>query len=335
MAQGCHLIYSASDREHFDFDDRPERSREAAQAAALGALGLMPDATDQQIFGVEDGQPVIDRDQCVRYGIEQPQVDCFVDRFKHMSLEEQKTVARIAVTKSARQLDWLLGLGNHALSDERALEIPRALDRIWRHSPNAPGLFNQLRTGASAWVDNLKNSAKGAADGVAYEVIATAALLNQTVKNGHGKSLHIGLTDQIAGFGLKHQASYGAKGPIAVSDGGRRTIFYQPKRGTVEADLVITRPVGILPGDTIDIAVDFKLSTTASPTCVAELQLQGVLVALKTGEIDCFYFVTNTHFDNETVVLVHEANRQIESMNREQHANIEPIELFEHFDAHV
>ncbi len=33
MAQGCHLIYSASDREHFDFRQRPERTRDALQAA--------------------------------------------------------------------------------------------------------------------------------------------------------------------------------------------------------------------------------------------------------------------------------------------------------------
>lgn len=335
MAQGCHLIYSVSDREHFNFHDRPERTREAAQAAALSALGLLPDSVDQRLFEFQNGVPAIDRTQCLLHGIEQHRLDCFVDRFNQMPLEDQKTIARIAATKSGWQRDLLLGLGNPALSPERALLIPKALDRIWRHSPNAPGLFSRLRPGASAWVSNLKNSGEGKADGVANEVIATAALLDQTIKSRDGKTLHIGLTDQVSGFGLKYQASYGARGPIAVTDGQTRSVFYQPKRSTVEADLVITRPVGILPGSTIDIAVDFKLSTTASPTQVTETQLEGVLVALKTGEVDAFYFATNTHFDNQTVALVQQINRRIESINRENGDHIEPIELFEHFDAHI
>jgi hypothetical protein len=40
MAQGCHLIYSAADRGHFDFRDRPARDEGAVRGRVLAGLGL-------------------------------------------------------------------------------------------------------------------------------------------------------------------------------------------------------------------------------------------------------------------------------------------------------
>ena len=59
-------------------------------------------------------------------------------------------------------------------------------------------------------------------------------------------------------------------------------------------------------------------------------QLEGALVALQTGFIDEFHFVTNTRFDNSTKTNVDEINRRIETYNSDPSLfDIVPIELFE------
>lgn len=333
MAQGCHLPYSFSDREHFDFRARPERSEDAARAAALAELGLRTDMKIQGIFDFRDGMLAINKVETTLHGVKDYVVDCFAKRYSEMPLADQKTLARIASAKGASQFNLLTGLGNPYLSNERALSLPKALERVLKQTPGAPGLFSPVRSRESSWLSNLKNSGEGKADGIANEVIATAALIDGKATSRSGQStLRIGLWDKLT-FGSKLQAFYGKKGPIGVTDGESRSVFFQPKRVTVEADLVITRPVGLLPWDTTDIGIDFKLSTTNSPNHVPETEVEGVLVALQTGEIDAFHFVTNTKFDNDTVERVQEINRKIETMNRDEHRDITPIELFEHFEA--
>lgn len=284
-------------------------------AGALGAMGLRPDFRDEQIFSFENGTLTIDRDWADVAGVQKDEIDLFHERYEQLDPECKAVIGRIASTKTACQRDLLKGLGNAHLSTDVASMIPGSLDTILRHTPGASGLFSGVREYESSWLSTLKNSGDGRANGIAYEVNATAALIRNPITNSNGTWLGIDGTDRIY-FGVKYQSRYGSGGPLLTPDGQRTSLFQQPFRRTVEADLLIVR-------DTLEIGVDFKHTTYGNQSHVSKEQIEGVVVALETGEADRFYFVSNFEFTQGTVSAIRAANERLtESGNA-------PIQMFE------
>lgn len=325
MAQGCHLIFSADDRDDFRLSIPPQEE-ERVREAVLRDLGLEPTRT-LPVVSVKDGQIVVNELEAAEAGL-QPQADCFLARVASLSPEERTVIGTVLSSYPRARVDVIAGLGNTALSETMAAALPGALDAILRHTFRAPGLFAGVREGESSWISNLKNTSPGKADGIAYEVLATATLLGRWATNKTGATLKIHSTDSLA-FGAKQQGWYGRPGPIAVQDGPRRSVFYQPSRKSVEADLLIRRPHAF---SYEEIGIDFKHSQDGRPSDVPDSEIEGAWTALRTGELAEFHFVSNTKFSTRTRDKVGEVNRQIGSQNREGGQQCTPIELFEDFD---
>ena len=304
MAQGCHLIYSNSDREHFPLQEVITQPSVEEVAKKFHATFNLPwtNIFSQKIM-TEDGLGVkVDRAEASKYLIGKDTIDKFEERFNELLPEDKAMVTGLLCTFGDRQVDLMTGLGNPYLKSEMAVALPQALQEVYKHDPGTCGLFNCARAGASAWVSNLKNEAKGKADGIAYEVLATARLLRKPTGD-----LKIYPTDQVD-FGSKGQATYGS-GTFTVTDGWVKEPFFQPCRKTIEADLLITRPH--LDGNAEQIAVDFK-HYTSGPAAVDEKQLQGIQLALKTGEFSEWHFVTNADsYQSSVVEKVNEINQDL------------------------
>jgi hypothetical protein len=239
-----------------------------------------------------------------RFGISEGFLKTFSERFNHFDPPQRAMVAGLLTSRGDRQADIISGLGNYALNDDMAKKIPDSLQRLFEYDKKTTGLFTPIRKGQSAWISNLKNRGKGKADGIAYEVLAAAKMLHTPIK---GRPISIG--DRLD-FGPKLQASYGGGGGINVTDGKSQSVFSQPFRKTVEADLLITQSP--FEGGK-EIAVDFK--HTISKSAITTEQLEGVAVALKTGEVDEWHFVCNREFTPSVIVKVNEINKELESQN--------------------
>ncbi len=307
MAQGCHLIYSHSDRERFPLNKKIERPTVEEVAEQFKAAFGLPwgNIPSQGLVVNEPSSIRIDKSRAMGvYGISKESMDSFTNRYKNFEPRDQALLAGLLSARGDRQADIIAGLGNLHLSDDMANELPSALDQLMKYDRSITGLFNQARKGASPWISNLKNTGTGKADGIAYEVLASAKMLNNPPKG-----LLICLGDDLD-FGPKIQASYGGGGNLKVSDGATSRIFSQPYRGTVEADLLITRSPWNGGGE---IAVDFKhaIGTAGIDT----EQLKGVAVALKTREVTEWHFVSNTLFSSSVKEHVREINEDLKASN--------------------
>lgn len=331
MAQGCHLIFSGTDRSNFDFRNQPERPDHEIRPAVLKALELDDHSRiDQGLIarGPEDSL-TIDTDRATEvYGISKEQIRVFADRLQELPAEDRQIVVRLLESKCDRQADLLTGLGNEWLNDRMSQAVPQALARIYLHDNRSVGLFEPARSGASPWIGTLKNTGQGKADGCAYEVLAAAKMLDRPITSQRtGAALEIGPLDQLD-FGVKQQASYGRDRTFRVTDGETWSDFHQPQRSTVEADLLITRS-----GCEDQIAIDFKHTDSERECRITQDQLEGVWTALRTGDVDEYHFVSNFRFDAQTVNAVMDINRRIEEHNsNEDNLSIPPIQLFEHLD---
>lgn len=306
MAQGCHLIYSHSDREHFPLKKEIEKPTVVKVANQFNlAFGLKwHNITSQQL--VVDGPSGIRIDETKavgQFGVSDGFMKTFSKRFDNFDPSQRALVAGLMTARGDRQADIISGLGNYTLNDDMAKKIPDSLQRLFEYDKNATGLFTPIRKGQSAWISNLKNKGEGKADGIAYEVLASAKMLHSPIK---GRPISIG--DRLD-FGPKLQASYGGGDNINVSDGKTESIFSQPCRKTVEADLMITQSP--FEGGK-EFAVDFK--HTISKAAITTEQLEGVAVALKTGEVDEWHFVCNREFTNPVIVQVNEINKELKSL---------------------
>lgn len=247
------------------------------------------------------------------HGVGEAAINTFEDRYGQLPPKEQAFLTGLLCTRGDRQADILRGLGNPSLSEEMAVALPSALREILEHDPRAVGLFDQARSGASSWISTLKNSNENAAQGLAYEVLATARLFHKAAGD-----LKIGAGDQVD-FGLKLQASYGGQGNLIVTDGREAGFFFQPYRGTVEADLLITRAGGLE-----SIAVDFKYST--GHAVIDRKELEGVKVVLLTGEVQEWHFISNASFSSTVIHQVSEINQEL------QKAGCPSIQLHGNYD---
>ena len=319
MAQGCHLIYSHSDREHFPLNksiERPTVEAVADQFRSRYKLEWSRILPSQDLIKNELSGIKIDESKAKGvYNISEGAIQTFNQRFSALKTQQQSIISGLLTARSDRQADLISGLGNPELNNDMAINLPDALDQLLKHDKDSSGLFNQVRKGESAWISNLKNSGTGKADGIAYEVLASARMLRIPIK---GRPISTG--DNLD-FGPKLQASYGGGGDIKVSDGQHKSVFSQPHRTTVEADLLITQSP--LNGGK-EIAVDFKHSSSEAE--VTRQQMEGVAVALKTGEVDEWHFVCNKNFKASVHKNIEEINTELEADNKPS------IKLHENYD---
>ena len=318
MAQGCHLIYSHSDREHFPLNNKIEKPTVKDVAAQFRAAFNLDwgGISSQGLVKTEPSGIKIDRDKALgAYDISNGMLDTFTTRYQNLEVREQALLAGLLSARGDRQADIISGLGNYKLNNDMAKEIPSALDHLLKHDNEISGLFNQVRKGESSWISNLKNTGTGKADGIAYEVLASARMLHSPPKG-----LTISIGDNLD-FGTKIQASYGGGGDIHVTDFNREEVFSQPYRGTVEADLLITQSP--LSGGK-EIAVDFKHAV--GKAAITTQQLEGVAVALKTGEVSKWHFVSNTSFGDSVKEHVREINEELTATRNPT------IQLHEHYN---
>jgi len=310
MAQGCHLIYSHSDRDHFPLNTeikKPNVEKIVEQFKSTFNLKWSKKPSQRIVKNESSGIKLDEIKATSTYGISKGTIKTFKKRFEKLDPRQQAMVAALLAAKSDRQSDIITGLGNYNLNDMMARKIPEALAHLLKRDKNISGLFNQVRKGESAWISNLKNTGKGKADGIAYEVLASARMLNFPLNGrpiSHGDRLD---------FGIKLQASYAGGGNLNVTDGVSKSIFAQPYRKTVEADLLITQPPSPMGGGK-EIAVDFKHSIGTAT--ISEEQLKGVAVALKTGEVDEWHFVSNTNFSGSVQTKITEINKELISENK-------------------
>jgi hypothetical protein len=308
MAQGCHLIYSDADKDHFPITAHTKPVTEENAADSFESTfqvnwHLLP---SQNILNTDAKGICIDRKEAGRHidfkHIER--IDGFEKRMDKLPDKDKDFIVGLITARTDVQSDFITGLGNPHLQDDMAATLPKALQTIMKRDPTATGLFEGVREKESSWIGNLKNSASGSANGIAFEVLASASLCNRETGG-----LKISYQDRLS-FGQKFQASYGPQDTIPVTDGKAASFFQQPHRTTVEADLLITR-------HTIwsyrEIAVDFKHSTGKAQ--IDKTQLEGVAVALKTGDVDEFHFVSNTSYASDVIEEVDRLNRELREAN--------------------
>ncbi len=318
MAQGCHLIYSNSDQEHFPLNKTIEKPTiEEVAKQFNNTFNLKWNKVPSQRLVIDEPSGIkIDEGRAVdSFGISKEKLNIFSNRFANLKPRQQSLVSGLLTARGDRQADIITGLGNHALDKDMAGKIPDALNNLLKQDKNITGLFNQIRKGQSPWISNLKNTGHGKANGIAFEVLAASKMLQSPIKDRP-----ISIDDRLD-FGPKLQASYGRGGDINVTDGKNKSVFSQPHRKTVEADLMITQPAK---DGGKEIAVDFKYSINKAT--ITRQQLEGVAVALKTGEIDEWHFVSNKGFIGSVKKDLHEINIDLKNNHKptiQLHQNFE------------
>ena len=199
-------------------------------------------------------------------------------------------------------------VGNQSIPDTYKQELPKAVAEIAKINPSILGLAKPARNwGQTTSIDapgKLGHKTKGA--GFAYELLGTAALITKDSKaKNTGINLKIYSTDR-PDLGFKLQARY----PFAED-----VLPSQPKRGTTEADLFISRPTGLFDGGFKNIGVDFKHSMNASTYSgrISIAEIDGRKVALMTGEVDEFHYVTNGTFSDSVKEAFDKTNLELQA----------------------
>lgn len=203
-------------------------------------------------------------------------------------------------------------VGNQSIPDTYKEELPKAVADIAKINPIVLGLVKPARNwGQTTSIDapgKLGHKTRGA--GFAYELLGTAALINKESKaKNTGVSLKIYSTDR-PDLGIKLQASY----PFADFE-----LPSQPKRGTTEADLFITRPTNIFDGGHKNIGVDFKHSMNFGVYSgeISTSEIEGRKVALMTGEIAEFHYVTNGTFPEKITKAIDKVNSELRAERKD------------------
>lgn len=196
-----------------------------------------------------------------------------------------------------------------AIPENYKRELPSAVAGILKHTHDAMGIFTPVRKdygkGAKSVIGDLHHKTRGNA--YAYELLGTAALIEKEFPSCNGSdALKINSLDRLD-FRYKLQASYNG----IPSD----YLKYQPHRGTVEADLFINRKVGL--NDLRIIGIDFKHSINDTYEKNDLDQLNGIKVALATGEIDEFCFVSNAKFTKKFKDNIQAINEELSKSENE------------------
>lgn len=216
-------------------------------------------------------------------------------RFQHFKPEGKKALRKLLQIHYLEHKSIILGLGNPSLSDEYALKLPGGLERLHRHFTKLSGLFSPAtkKRGkwATSWIMDLANRRKGVANGIAYELLASERIL---MENLLGLDI---VSSDYCSFCFKLQASY---------PGSEEYLKGQPRRGTVESDLQI-----FISKQQLEVGIDFKYTQNRRPIRLSSQQIAGLASALKTGEIDQFWFVSNYLFSKSSHALVKSLNKEM------------------------
>ena len=105
------------------------------------------------------------------------------------------------------------------------------------------------------------------------------------------------VSSDYCSFCFKLQASY---------PGSEKCLKGQPRRETVESDLQI-----FISKQQWEVGIDFKHTQNHRPILPSPKQIAGLASALKTGEIDQFWFVSNYLFSKSSHVLVKSLNEEL------------------------
>lgn len=254
------------------------------------------------------------------FGLTKDQVSVLEQRLEKFTREDARAIANILADPRLKdpevQINIAKGLGNPKLNQKMASAIPTALAEILQKHPESLGLLKSAKTlgpGADTMISNLKNRAKGKADGIAFELLGTRRLLHKPAGD-----LRINPMDKIS-FGRKSQARYKPSG-FKERDVLGGLIRIDPDRWenvqgdleklgrrTVESDLHIYHPEEpFLP---TEILVDFKHTQNKSvKRHIDEGELLGKATAIATGEINEAHFVCNGQLQNTTKQRVADIN---------------------------
>ncbi len=320
MAQGCHLVFSKMDRDHFDYRQPPARPDLEVRMSVLKRLEISrPGESQGIVIGAREGAVRVDIQRARQLGLTQAHLLEFSHRLGQLSPEDQAEIQGLLLARADHQSDLIAGLGNPHLDERMGAAIPAALRAIYQHDPQVTGLFAGIRERESAWVATLKNSELGVADGYAFEALATAKLIQLPMPSKPlggitPAPLEIRPTD-LLNFGVKSQARYGRAGPLAST-----------RWSTLEADLAITRQNGD------QVGIDFKHSISGDYS-IDQDQLERVWNALRTDAIQEFHFVCNCAFSGKTVNRIQELNQRIAAYNDDSEhppiSRIPPVQLYE------
>lgn len=219
--------------------------------------------------------------------------------------------------------DWLNDqiAGTETVKQEYREKLPKAMALVLEQTPDALGLAVRVPKyrgkRSNAVYDNLKHKTKG--DAFAYEILGTAAFIGKRWVSTDGTMLGINQRDRID-FGVKFQARY---------DGASSDLEDQPRRLTVEADTCIQRKREV-------IGIDFKYSESGEYGSYEADQLEGVKIAILTGECTEFNFVTNGVFSKGFAKAVAQINKELDEADLdnfeilgEDHEKFRKIRLFE------
>ena len=197
---------------------------------------------------------------------------------------------------------------NGRIPEEYKGQLHKDVAEVLKISPKAGGLVRELtlrgQRGATGSASKL-GSNSNAAIGAAYELIGTAALSRkvfQSVNQG-SPSLYIDKTSDIVTFGDKSYLNRRSE------DGVHRRA---PSRRTIECDVRIGRP-DIINGYR-EIGIDFKHTKEMKQKYATEdlrSQVEGVVEALKGGQIDEYHFATNGTFGPSFREVVANANAEL------------------------
>lgn len=193
--------------------------------------------------------------------------------------------------------------GRDKMTAKEFAVLPQAFHRILKDHPNAMGLFQKAPAHRAPGMSPLNQH---------YEILSTAALIARNFTTLSGRKLGIcNLTDRID-FGIKFPHGHA-----------------QPRQhGTIEADTLVTRKVGIPPFETVKhIAVDSKYRNIdkARPFLrepqydflsdkhreEVKRQLQGVRTNFHNGTLNEFHFVTNVTFGDKFKEEVDQTNLRL------------------------
>jgi len=171
------------------------------------------------------------------------------------------------------------------MTDKERGKLPEAFRTILKHHPSAMGVFKAPAKERGPSASAVQHH---------YEIFSVAALKEKPYKTKLGKELDIANTDRLD-LGIKLAKNYA-----------------QPKKhGTIEADMLINRPVSPIEEKTIAMDAKYSKEGKYGPKKETARQIEGIRTGLRDGKIDEFYYVTNGVFTPGFHNLVQTTNIEI------------------------
>lgn len=222
------------------------------------------------------------------------------ERQKFMNVLSNKNHPSHKLTKEL----LVKSLGEDKVTKSEENRLTDALYTVLKNHPNPQGLFKNPPKYRGPGADAMSHP---------YELLSTAAIIQNEVPTSLGTKLKIYLTDRVD-FGQKLAAKY------ALSS---------RKEGTIEADTLIEIK---RPSERGIIAIDSKYTkgSTYGLKPDSDRQFKGIKNAFNDGQLKEFYFVTNAEFNKDFKDKVDDYNIQIFKEEAER-----DNKLFKEFENHL